>query len=363
MISARGTQANEGSSLTSRSRRKGGLSLQAQVAFVIGLLSFLPNGVVALSFFGSLYGAALPRSLWLTFGTWMLGVALLSAGLGYALSRLLLAPLTKLSEQIDVLQSRRGRLTGVRLELAESEPKEVRLLKISFNTLLAQVSLEQSRRSSFMATLMHDLKTPLVAANHLLAVIRDTDSLPREERIDIVSRILSENKRLTELVQGMVDAHKFERDDVPLKREKLELKDLVAGVLERVRPLAEERGLTLTLRGEARAVADARELERALYNLLSNAVRYARSTITAEIFSGMIRLSDDGPGLPAPLETLAQPFNAQPVDIAGERYTAGTGGLGLFIARRIIEAHGGRLVTERTGPQGTVFLVYLKEAV
>ena len=48
----------------------------------------------------------------------------------------------------------------------------------------------------------------------------------------------------------MVDAYKFERDDVPLKREKLELKDLVAGVLERVRPLAEERGLTLTLRGE-----------------------------------------------------------------------------------------------------------------
>ena len=174
---------------------------------------------------------------------------------------------------------------------------------------------------------------------------------------------MSENKRLTELVQGMVDAHKFERDDVPLKRERLELSPLVAGVLERVRPLAEERGLTLTLRGEARAVADARELERALYNLLGNAVRYARSNIAVEIFSGMIRLQDDGPGLPAPLETLAQPFNAQPVDIAGERYTAGTGGLGLFIARRIVEAHGGRLVTERTGPQGTVFLVYLKEAV
>ena len=362
MTRAGGAETSTRSSLASSPKRSEGLSLQAQITFVIGLLSFLPNGVVALSFFGSLYGAALPRSLWLTFGAWMLGVALLSAGLGYALSRLLLAPLTKLSAQIDVLQSRQGRLTGVRLEPAEHEPKEVLLLKGSFNTLLAQVGLEQSRRSSFMATLMHDLKTPLVAANHLLTVIRDTDTLPREERIDIVSRVLDENKRLTELVQGMVDAHKFERDDVPLKRERLELAPLVAGVLERVRPLAEERGLTLTLSGEARAVADTRELERALYNLLSNAVRYARSNITVEVFSGMIRLQDDGPGLPAPLDMLAQPFNAQPVDIAGQRYTAGTGGLGLFIARRIIEAHGGRLVTETTGPTGTVFLVYLREA-
>ena len=189
MTRAGDIRTGEGSSPALSPKRREGLSLQAQIAFVIGLLSFLPNGVVALSFFGSLYGAVLPRSLWLTFGAWMLGVALLSAGLGYALSRLLLlAPLTKLSGQIDVLQSRRGRLTGVRLEPAQHEPKEVLLLKTSFNTLLAQVGLEQSRRSSFMATLMHDLKTPLVAANHLLAVIRDTDSLPREERIDIVSR-------------------------------------------------------------------------------------------------------------------------------------------------------------------------------
>ena len=69
------------------------------------------------------------------------------------------------------------------------------------------------------------------------------------------------------------------------------------------------------------------------------------------------------PGLPAPLEQLAQPFNAQPVEIAGQHYTAGTGGLGLFIARRIIEAHGGRLVTETTGPSGTVLLAYLQQEV
>ena len=283
----------------------------------------------------------------------------MSAGIGYALSRQLLLPLTRLNHQIEVLQGSPSGLRKAKLAVGGSEPAEILTLKRSFNELLAQVHLEQTRRSSFMATLMHDLKTPLLAANHLLAVVRDTDTLPREERIELVSRLLEENQRLTELVQKMIDAHKFERETVFLERRACALESLLERVVEQVCPLAEARGVTVSVRGKASAMVDARELERAFYNLISNAVRYAESRISIEIFSGVVRLSDDGPGLPAPLETLAQPFNTQPVEIAGRRYAAGTGGLGLFIARRIVEAHGGRLTTEVTGPQGTVLLVYL----
>ena len=96
-----------------------------------------------------------------------------------------------------------------------------------------------------------------------------------------------------------------------------------------------------------------------MYNLLSNAARYANSNILIDVFPGLVRISDDGPGLGAPLDELSQPFNDQGVDIAGRRYAAGAGGLGLFIARRVMEAHGGRLVSEASGPRGTVLLAYL----
>src|SRR5690606_26556662 len=128
---------------------------------------------------------------------------------------------------------------------------------------------------------------------------------------------------------------------------------------QRLEPLISERGIALTLTGAASAFIDRREVERALYNLLSNAARYAQSSILVDVFPGLVRISDDGPGLGAPLEELAQPFNDQGVDIAGRRYAAGAGGLGLFIARRVMEAHGGRLVSEASGPRGTVLLAYL----
>ena len=140
--------------------------------------------------------------------------------------------------------------------------------------------------------------------------------------------ILHENMKLVDLVQKMVLAHKFERNNVLLKRQVQGLETVVAEVVARIEPLAKERGVKVTFSGRTSASVDARELERSLYNLVSNAVRYAKSEIKLELFPGVIYTSDDGPGLPAPLKQLTQPFNAQPIDIAGKRYAAGTGGWG-----------------------------------
>src|SRR5690606_10162180 len=204
-----------------------------------------------------------------------------------------------------------------------------------------------------------DLKTPLVAATNLLQVVRDDDGLTRANRVDVVGKIAAELRALIELVQKMVDAHRLERAEVPLAREHVDLTELLRVLVHRLETLTAERGVSVTLTGEASAFIDRREVERALYNLLSNAARYANSSILIDVFPGLVRISDDGPGLGAPLEELAQPFNDQGVDIAGRRYAAGAGGLGLFIARRVMEAHGGRLVSEASGPRGTVLLAYL----
>lgn len=337
------------------------LSLRAQVALVIAGLSFLPNVLLTLTLFIPTYNriTGVPVVHWWPLFAWMTVTALLSAGIGYLLSRQLLAPLTRLNAQLARLRRSPDWLSLARLKRGPQDPKEIRQLKETFNELLVQISTEQSRRRSFMATLMHDLKTPLIAANHLLGVIRDSEALPPGERSAMANSILSENQQLIDLVQKLVDAQKFEQEDITLSRTTVQLSRLVADVVKRLGPQAKARGVRIDVRGEATAHVDARELGRALDNLLSNAVRYARGVITVELFPGLVRLSDDGPGLPAPLSTLAQPFTARPIQLAGKEYTAGTGGLGLFIARRILEAHGGRLTLEASGDTGTVFLIYL----
>jgi len=342
-------------------RRRGRRSLRVQLAWVIAVLSGLPNLVLVGTVLLPAYSrtGALTPNVWLFVLLWLSAVVGVSVFVGYALSAQLLAPLSAMTDEIGELPRAAA---DARLSVSGREPEEVMALKRAFNAMLAEVRQEQARRSSFTAALMHDLKTPLVAANHLLELVRDREELSREQRIEVVSRLSTENQSMIDLVQKMVDAHRLELEDVPLNREPTDLRGLVSAVLDRLELLARKRGVTVAVQGDARASVDPKEVERALYNLISNAVRYARSRIEVEVFPGMVRISDDGPGLPQPLERLAQPFNGQPVEIAGRRYTAGTGGLGLFIARRVLEAHGGRLVTEATGEHGTTLLAYLGTA-
>lgn len=357
-----GTTPGERAAAGQRGRRLrlGPLSLRAQVALVIAFLSAVPNMFMVVAVLLPAYRRAGElEGMWLTVSLWLAGVVVLSGLVGYFLSGILLAPLLKASKDVLGLPHTSEQLAMARLPLTDEDPVEVRTLRRSFNQLLAQVETEQARRSAFMAALMHDLKTPLVAANNLLQIVKNDDSLSRERRVEVVGHLSNELTGLIDLVQKLVDAHRLERSDVPLNRDHVSLGDLVNRVVQRLEPLKLERGLTVVVQGGGDAWADARELERALYNLISNAVRYARSRIEIEIYAGMVRVHDDGPGLPEPLEKLAQPFIGHDVSIGGKTYTGGTGGLGLFIARRVLEAHGGRLVSEATGPRGTVLLAFV----
>ncbi|AFZ67318.1 sensor histidine kinase [Deinococcus peraridilitoris] len=329
-------------------------SLRAQFALVIALLSFLPNIVIVL---------VLARLTGLTDFTlilaWMGVVALASGGVGYALSLALLRPLIRLTGEVE-----RGHLG----EPHADDPREVISLRAAFASLLGRLAQEQGRRNAFMATLVHDLKTPLIATSHLVAVLRGV-GLPQLEREEIAGQLLGENARLLQLVQQMADAHKFEREGVTLHRAPLDLHALGERLLSRFRVRAAERSVTLQLGGAGTSVADEAQLDRALSNLLDNAVRYAESAVWLQVERDRLCVWDDGPGLVLPLSELAQPFNAQPVEIAGHHYTAGTAGLGLFIVRRIAEAHGGDLRYRRetreygqTLREWSVFELYLGRA-
>ena len=344
------SRANSGSNGPRRIR----LSLRGQLTIAIGTIALAPILFLALFLTVPALGAPVENTRGLLVPLLLISVVgVLAAGsVGYFLARNLLKPLTHLEKEVRDLSDGKS----VALEEDFDDPKEVAALRRAVSTQLEKVSLEQGRRSAFMATLMHDLKTPIIASNHLLSTVRDID-LPLIDRKNIATHIIEENSRLLALVQQMVDAHKFERDGVMLERESLRLGLLVREVVERLRNKAGE--IRLEVVGDTTAEVDRRALERALTNLIDNALRYAKSRVRVAITANEIRVFDDGPGLPGALEELAQPFNAQPVTIAGQQFTAGTGGLGLYIARRILEAHGGALEHEKT-QVGTALVLRLK---
>ncbi|MDB5046104.1 MAG: histidine kinase [Deinococcus sp.] len=304
-------------------------TLRSQFTLVIFLLAFLPNLVLTFT--------ARPNVPLLTLVAWMLLVGLLCALTGYILSGALLRPLNRLESEVQ---------RGDFAEPHADDPTEIRALRKAFTTLIDRLGTEQGRRSAFMATLVHDLKTPLIATGHLTHALT-AYPLPEAERREVGVQIQAETARLLALVQQMADAHRFERDDVQVQATQTDLRGLLDGVARRVAPQAEARGLTLSVVGTGQAPVDPPVMERAITNLTENAVRYAQTQVQLSVTSRGIGVQDDGPGLSGDLADLAQPFNSQPALIAGQHYTAGTAGLGLFIVRRIAEAHGGQLLYER----------------
>ncbi|WP_412028588.1 sensor histidine kinase [Deinococcus yunweiensis] len=313
-------------------RPRRSVTLRSQFTTVIFMLAFLPNVVLTFMAQPSVPVASLIG--------WMVVVGGLCAAVGYLLSGTLLRSLSLLHAEVE-----RGDFAQPHAD----DPAEILSLRSAFADLLDRLSTEQTRRNAFIATLVHDLKTPLIATGHLTRVLT-TMPLPDAEKRDVGAQIQAETTRLLALVQQMADAHRFEREDVQVQLVSTDLRALLDDVARRIHAQAAARGVAVRVHGEGRASVDALVLERAVINLTENALRYASHEVQLGITSRGVSVSDDGPGLSLPVSELAQPFNSQPTTIAGQQYTAGTAGLGLFIARRIAEAHGGGLRYDRAPP-------------
>ena len=269
-------------------------------------------------------------------------------------------PFTDLERSLRAAASRRrDHIAFLRRELEGAKAMPVPSaggLHEALGFFLRRVEDRQMRQAAWIGALVHDVKTPVAAAaNALDTVSRDVHTWTGQER-ELVGRVGVELRQLAGHVQDLLDAVRLDREDVELRREDVDVAELVKDVV------AIDRGRTaVTVRSEGQgyAVGDATLLRRAVENLVANAVRYARSSVTIAVFPGMVRVTDDGPGLPAELEDLAEPFRSETLDLGASKVHGGAAGMGLFLARRVLELHDGKLVVERTGPDGTTFLAYL----
>ena len=223
----------------------------------------------------------------------------------------------------------------------------------------ALVRMESERlRNSLLAALSHDLRTPLtvlVGLAESLALTKPPLSAAQAETADAIK---DEARRMSTLVGNLLDMARIESGDVKLNLQWQPLEEVVGAALESARGMLERHTVEVRIPRDLPLVRfDALLLERVLVNLLENASKYtpAGSTVTlsAEVAGDRLEVSvaDNGPGLPRGREeAVFQKFTR------GERESATPGvGLGLAIARAIIEAHQGRIVAANRAGGGARF--------
>lgn len=251
-------------------------------------------------------------------------------------------------------------------ELEPAGPAEMRELTLAFNDMIRQVRSSQQAHRDFVANVSHELKTPLTSIQGFAQALVDGTASDGEGRARAGRIILQESDRLQRLVEELLALARFDAGQVVLERVALDLRELLAAVIERMRPAAAERGIELRqeIADLPRMVGDHDRLTQVFLNLLDNAIRHSRQggrvIVTGERHRDQLALSvsDSGPGIqPEALPRLFERFYQVDSSRSGQA-ERGTG-LGLAIAQEIVRAHGGSIAVDSTPGQGSVFSVRL----
>ncbi len=220
-------------------------------------------------------------------------------------------------------------------------------------------------RRDFVANVSHELKTPLAAIRGFAETLRDgaLDEPPTARRF--TDRILSQCRRLQELLDDLLILSRLEGVDAALDREPVDLDAVARRAVELLAPAAREKRVEIEIQAEPvpAVQGDAGNLERLLLNLLDNAIKYNRpdGKITVRVArcgaEALLEVNDTGIGIPA--ESIPRIFERfYRVDKGRAREEGGTG-LGLAIVKHIAQAHGGQVDVESRAGRGSTFRVRL----
>ncbi len=282
-------------------------------------------------------------------------LALLTAGIGgWLVGRRMLTPLADMAGQATRINEHdpRGRLTAPQVD------DELGQVAAAFNGLLDRLAAALDQQRQFMADASHELRTPVsvVRTTAQVTLVR-TDRTPEEYR-ESLGIVAGQAARLARMVDAMFLLSRAEAHGLPLRREFVNLDDLLAESVLALRVLAEQRAVTIAVEGdqEVGLAGDDALLRQLLDNLLDNAIRHAGSRVLADLRlsagQATLRVTNDGtPIAPADQARIFERFVR-----LGQSDGAG---LGLPIARWIAEAHGGRVALESSEPGRTTFVVTL----
>jgi signal transduction histidine kinase len=233
---------------------------------------------------------------------------------------------------------------------------------------LVRAETDRARYQQAMHFVTHEMRTPLSAIQGSSELI-SRYALTEEKRKQIAGLINSESKRLARMIEVFLNVERLSAGEMELKREDILIKPMVDTCLDRARPLAERKHITLKLEpipDDLRVAGDRELMEYACYNLLTNAVKYSPQqtevTVSGWRDDGRIRVAvkDQGIGMDQKeIKKIFQKFyRTRRAEESGE---AGTG-IGLSIVQQIVEQHGGQIDVVSQPGAGSCFTLVLPSA-
>ncbi len=250
---------------------------------------------------------------------------------------------------------------GLRLNIIHSRD-ELQSLTEAFNSLVAGLEQQEAWRRNMVADIAHDLRTPMSVLRSEIEAMQDGVSKPDGAGLE---RLHHQVMLLNRLIEDLRTLSLAESGGLVLHKEALELEPFLRRVVGGFTAQAQQAQTQINLFAEAnyKITIDPKQMTRVLNNLLDNALRYGQGPIEVKVHKQMdtltIGIRDHGPGIAEKaLERIFERFYKEDSSRTRTTYSGGSG-LGLSIAKAIIEAHAGRLEASNHPQGGAVFEIYL----
>jgi signal transduction histidine kinase/ActR/RegA family two-component response regulator len=226
------------------------------------------------------------------------------------------------------------------------------------------------RKDEFLATLAHELRNPLAPIRNAVHFMK-LHKLPDEEVEDARDIIDRQIQHLVRLVDDLLDVSRITLGQITLRNDRVPLRRALEDALDAIAPAALAAGHELDVKlppPDIEISGDATRLSQIFQNLLDNAIKYTpqggRILLRAERIEGHVRVSVSDSGIGIPAERQERIFDLFTRVHPEDGIKTNGLGIGLSLARRLIELHGGRIDVASEGPdRGSVFTVYLPAAV
>lgn len=285
---------------------------------------------------------------------------ILSAVVAFYLKKNFVDPVENLSKVIEKVSS--GNL-NVKVNTQTKQPELKETLE-SFNKMLEVLRDQQKLKDSFMANITHDIRTPLTAEQRTLEMLLKNFGKAGSEEAELVKGLQKNNEHLLAMLNQLLESYRFEEGKLQLKKSNINFQELIKQCFEQVKALSEEKNIILKsdIAPDLPVfLGDAICLKRCFLNLIFNALENIPKGSIIEV-SGthsarniVLSVKDNGPGIPE--DKLNLLFEKYYIPVSTERKIGS--GLGLYICKKFIEAHKGKIIVESKYGEYSNFIITL----